>query len=94
MPKRLALSESGRGRVREIALSPALFERLHVYFRWRRPKDWLFPSKMRPSEPLENASIRQLCNDAGKRADIGRPVFPHLFRHYAASRTSICSRPH
>ena len=30
-------------------------------------------------------SIRQLCHDAGKRADIGRPVFPHLFRHACAT---------
>jgi integrase/recombinase XerD len=77
--------EGKGGRARDIAFSPALLERLRVYFRWRRPKDWLFPSKMRPSEPLENASIRQLCNDAGKRANIGRPVFPHLFRHACAT---------
>src|SRR5689334_9440440 len=30
---------------RDIALSPALLERLRVYYRWRKPKDWLFPSK-------------------------------------------------
>jgi integrase/recombinase XerD len=77
--------EGKGGRARDIALSPVLLERLRVYFCWRRPKDWLFPSKMRPSEPLENASIRQLCNDAGKRADIGRRVFPHLFRHACAT---------
>jgi integrase len=62
-------------------------ERLRVYFRWRRPADWLFPSKQRPGEPLANGTIRALCRNAGRRASIGRLVFPHLFRHYAASRT-------
>ena len=36
---------------RDIALSPALLERLRVYYRWRRPKDWLFPSKQHPDRP-------------------------------------------
>jgi integrase/recombinase XerD len=36
----------GKGGVpRDIALSPVLRERLRVYFRWRRPTNWLFPSK-------------------------------------------------
>ena len=42
---------------REIPLSPVLLERLRVYFRWRRPTDWLFPSKQRQDSPLEDASI-------------------------------------
>lgn len=76
----------GKGGVaREIALSPALLERLRVYFRWRRPVDWLFCSKQRQSEPLDNGTIRTLCRNAGKRASIGRPVFPHLFRHACAT---------
>ena len=76
----------GKGGVaREIALSPALLERLRVYFRWRRPTEWLFPSKMRHNEPLDDGSIRHLCRNAGKRAGIGRPVFPHLFRHACAT---------
>ena len=77
--------EGKGGRARDIALSPALLERLRVYFRWRRPKDWLFPSEMRHGEPLDNRSIRLVCHNAGKRADIGRPVFPHLFRHACAT---------
>jgi integrase/recombinase XerD len=76
----------GKGGVaREIALSPVLLEHLRVYFRWRRPTDWLFPSKMRHNEPLDDGSIRHLCRNAGKRAGIERPVFPHLFRHACAT---------
>jgi integrase/recombinase XerD len=73
------------GLARDIALSPALLECLQVYFRWRRPVDWLFPSKQRAGEPLDNGTIRTLCRNAGKRASIGRPVFPHLFRHACAT---------
>jgi site-specific recombinase XerD len=70
---------------REIPLSPILLERLRVYFRWRRPTDWLFPSKQRHDLPLEDASIRVLCRKAGHRAGIGRRVHPHLFRHACAT---------
>jgi integrase/recombinase XerD len=76
----------GKGGVpREIALSPTLLERLRVYFRWRHPTVWLFPSKMRQNEPLDDGSIRSLCRNAGTRASISRPVFPHLFRHACAT---------
>jgi integrase/recombinase XerD len=73
------------GVARDIALSSALLERLRVYFRCRRPADWLFPSKRRPGEPLDNGTIRTLCRNAGRRASIGRPVFLHLFRHACAT---------
>jgi integrase/recombinase XerD len=76
----------GKGGVpRDIALSPILLDRLRVYFRWRRPTDWLFPSKQHHDQPLDLASLRMLCRNAGKRAGIGRPVYPHLFRHACAT---------
>jgi hypothetical protein len=56
--------EGKGGIAREIALSPTLLERLRVYFRWRRPTDWLFPSKQRHNEPLDDGSIRHLCRNA------------------------------
>jgi integrase/recombinase XerD len=78
--------QEGKGGVpRDIALSPVLLERLRVYFRWRRPTDWLFPSKQRHDRPLDDGSLRVLCRNAGKRAQIGRPVYPHLFRHACAT---------
>ena len=77
--------EGKGGIAREIALSPTLLERLRVYFRWRRPTDWLFTSKQLHNEPLDDGSIRHLCRNAGRRAGIARPVFPHLFRHACAT---------
>jgi integrase/recombinase XerD len=76
----------GKGSVpRDIALSPALLERLRVYYRWRKPKDWLSPSKQRDHKPLGDNSIRSLCRKAGQRAGIKYLVHPHLFRHACAT---------
>ena len=76
----------GKGGVaRDVPLPATLLERLRVYFRWLRPSDWLFPSKQRRDRPLEDASIRVLCRQAGLRADIGRRVHPHVFRHACAT---------
>jgi site-specific recombinase XerD len=70
---------------RDIPLSPALRERLRVYYRWRKPTDWLFPSKQRRDLPLDNGTIRTLCRNAGRRAAIPFAVHPHLFRHACAT---------
>jgi len=76
----------GKGGIpRDIGLSPMLLERLNVYFAWRKPTDWLFPSKQCPDRPLDDSGLRMVCRAAGKRAGIGRPVFPHLFRHACAT---------
>jgi len=81
----LHVREGKGGIARDVPLQPMLLERLRVYFRWRRPTNWLFPSKQRQDQPLEDASIRVLCRQAGRRACIGRRVHPHLFRHACAT---------
>jgi site-specific recombinase XerD len=76
----------GKGRIpRDIGLSPVLLERLRVYWRWLKPKDWLFPSKQRPSRPLDNRTIRIACHDAAQRAGITKHLSPHVFRHSCAT---------
>jgi integrase/recombinase XerD len=70
---------------RNIPLSPVLRERLRIYYRWRKPVDWLFPSKQRLDQPLDNGTIRTLCRKAGRRAGIPFLVHPHLFRHACAT---------
>jgi integrase/recombinase XerD len=76
----------GKGCVpRNIALSAALLERLRAYYRWRKPQDWLFPSKQHADQPLDDNSLRVLCRDAGRRAGIKHSVHPHLFRHACAT---------
>jgi integrase/recombinase XerD len=83
----LHVREAKGGVPRDIGLSAALVERLRVYYRWRKPKDWLFPSQQHPDRPLRDASIRHMCRKAGRRAGIQHLVHPHLFRHYAPSQT-------
>jgi integrase/recombinase XerD len=70
---------------RDIGLSPVLLERLKVYWRRLKPMDWLFPSAMRPDQPLERKSIRLAVSLAGRRAGIDRRVTPHVFRHSCAT---------
>jgi integrase/recombinase XerD len=85
-PRMLLHILHGKGGIpREIPLSPALRERLRVYYRWRRPADWLFPSKQRPDEPMDNKTLRTVCASAGRRAGIPFRVHPHLFRHACAT---------
>jgi integrase/recombinase XerD len=70
---------------RDLNLSPVLLDRLRIYWRWRKPKEWLFPSKQRPQHPRDGKSIRSLCANAGLRAGIKHHVHPHLFRHSYAT---------
>jgi integrase/recombinase XerD len=76
----------GKGGVpRDIAFSPVLLERLRIYFRQYRPKDWLFPSRQNHGSMMEDRSLRYVCRQAAKRAGIKRRVHPHLFRHACAT---------
>jgi integrase/recombinase XerD len=78
--------QKGKGRVpRDIPLSPVLLERLRVYFRQYRPKDWLFPTKPNSGSLMEDRSFRYVCRQAAKRAGIRRRIHPHLLRHACAT---------
>jgi site-specific recombinase XerD len=72
--------EARGGIPRDIELSPVLLERLRIYWRWRKPHNWLFPSKMRPDQPMERKTIRVACSNAGRRAGIHKQVSPHVYR--------------
>ena len=42
----------GKGKFpRQVMLSPKLLELLRIYWKWRKPKDWLFPGE-RSDQPL------------------------------------------
>lgn len=76
----------GKGDVpRDIGLSPVLLERLRVYWRWRKPKDWLFPSKRHPDRPMEPKAIWHVCLNAGQRAELKKRATPHVMRHSFAT---------
>jgi site-specific recombinase XerD len=65
--------------------SKQLRDILLAYWHWRRPEDWLFPSAMRPTDPLDPSGIRLICRQSGKRAGIAQRVHPHLLRHSCAT---------
>ena len=67
-------------------MPPKLLELLRVYFRWKRPKEWLFPGG-KPGQPISRESIFRACKEAAERVGISKSVHPHSLRHYAACRT-------
>jgi integrase/recombinase XerD len=76
---------NGKGQVpRDLGLSPTLLERLRVYWRWRQPQEWLFPSQERREHPMGGRSLLVLCANAGRRAGLAN-VHPHVFRHSFAT---------
>ena len=76
----------GKGnRDRDVTLSPRLLEVLRAYWRWRKPKTYLFPESFSALARLNNRSPRKRCgmrsDEAARRAGIKKKVSPHLLRH-------------
>ena len=65
-------------------LSPKLLEILRVYWRSRKPKDWLFAGK-RPGEPLKANAVRVVCQKLRKQLGVSKPLSPHVLRHSFAT---------
>jgi integrase/recombinase XerD len=73
-----------RGKDRDLPLSPALLETLREYWRWRKPKLYLFPTRMRRvqnEEPISDKTVWIACSEAAHRAGIRKRVTPHTLRH-------------
>jgi len=76
---------SGKGhKDRQGLLPPKLLQLLRAYFRWRRPKDWLFPGK-KPGRPISCRAIYRACRQAALDAGISKPIHPHSLRHAFAT---------
>jgi site-specific recombinase XerD len=75
----------GKGKFpRQVMLSPKLLELLRVYWKWRKPKDWLFPGE-RPDHPLFQNAVRVACQKLRKHLGITKPLSPHVLRHSFAT---------
>jgi integrase/recombinase XerD len=78
----------GQGPDRDVLLSPKLLETLREYWRWMKPKTYLFPGTVnnwRADVPITPKVVWMAVNEAGKRAGISKPVAPHLLRHSFAT---------
>ena len=79
----------GKGRRdRSVPLSLQLLETLRAYYRWMKPKTYLFPGSHRNwriDKPVTTKVPWVACREAAERAGIDKPVSPHLLRHSFAT---------
>jgi integrase/recombinase XerD len=68
---------------RDVTLSPRLLEVLRAYWKWRKPKTYLFPSpyRSRTDRPIDSKTVWHAVREAARRAGIKKKVSPHLLRH-------------
>jgi integrase/recombinase XerD len=72
------------GKDRDLPLSPALLKTLREYWRWRKPRLYLFPTRNlggRLDQPISDKTVWIACSDAARRAGISKRVTPHTLRH-------------
>ena len=79
----------GKGsRDRDVPLSPKLLEALREYWRWKKPKVYLFPSTS-GHRGVETAISEKMVwyavKPAARRAGLSKRVGPHSFRHSFAT---------
>jgi site-specific recombinase XerD len=78
------------GRDRYVPLCPKLLETLREYWRWMKPKTWLFPGTIdgwREDKPITPKVVWDACQSAAERAGLEKHVSAHLLRHsYATHR--------
>ena len=74
------------GKDRDVPLCPRLLETLREYWRWKKPRTWLFPGQPRADgKHLTDKAIWHVCNDAARHACIKKRVSPHMLRHSFAT---------
>jgi integrase len=87
--------EDGKGgHDRDLPLSPALLETLREYWRWKKPRTYLFPAgdcRRGPNQPISDKSIWYACKEAARHAGIRKRVTPHTLRHASAYYTTFQS---
>ena len=83
----LRVEQGKGGRDREIPLSPTLLAALREYYRWMRPRTYLFPGThrgWRADAPITTKVIWEAVRLATRRAGIDKRVTPHTLRTVSA----------
>lgn len=79
----------GKGkRDRDIPLSAKLLDVLREYWRWMRPKTYLFPGTRngwRADVPISPKMMWAACREAAVRAGLNPRISPHCLRHSYAT---------
>lgn len=70
---------------RHTLLSPRLLDELRAYWRWYRPKLWLFPSEQCPEQPQPDGTGQKIFWRALERAGLPRKGGIHSLRHSFAT---------
>jgi len=82
------IRQGKRNRDRDVPLTPRLLETLREYWRWMKPKTYLFPGMVknwRADKPLTPKCVWLALQSAAKRAGIKKRVSPHTMRHSFAT---------
>jgi site-specific recombinase XerD len=66
-------------------LSARLLEELRSYWKWCRPKEWLFPSSADPAKPMVDTTAQRIFNRAVERARLPDKGGIHSLRHSFAT---------
>jgi integrase/recombinase XerD len=73
---------------RDVPLSEKLLETIREYWRWKKPRGYLFPGEVKKGskgEHLTPKAIYHACKGAARRAGIQKNVGPHTLRHSFAT---------
>jgi integrase/recombinase XerD len=90
----IRIERSKGGVDRDVPLSQKLLKTLREYYRWMRPKTYLFPGTVnnwRADKPITTKVIWEAVKEAAERAGIEKHVTPHTLRHASAYYTTFQS---
>jgi integrase/recombinase XerD len=71
-----------------VPLTSKLLEALREYWRWKKPRVYLFPSKMSDpgvEQPISDKTVWNVCRAAATRPGIQKKLGPHTLRHCFAT---------
>jgi integrase len=78
----------GKGnKSREVPVSKILIGHLREYYKYYRPKTYLFEGM--PGKPYSASSVENITKKAAKKAGIKKEVSPHILRHSFATGSCL-----
>ena len=86
----------GKGsRDRDVPLRPKLLEALREYWRWKKPKDYLFPSTAGHrglEQPISDKTVWNICKEAAVRGLVRDSAFKRNNHSYPTSAARVVYR--